>query len=234
MKVVRDIFLDFVNLIYPSCCEACGMLLVAGEHVLCSSCRYKLPRTNYWLQKGNPVEQIFWGRVPVANACSLFFMGKGSSYRKLLHSLKYRNKPQIGVALGQLLGNELAKVADYADVEFIMPIPLHVKRQRKRGYNQSEKIAIGISQAIGKPLLTDAVFRQQYNETQTKKTREERWSNVSEVFAVRPNAAARLAGKHILLVDDVLTTGATIEACIATILKAADCKISVATLAVAK
>jgi ComF family protein len=234
MKIASRIFLDFLNLIYPTCCEACGALLVVGERVLCTSCRYKLPRTNYWLQKGNPVEQVFWGRVPIVNACSLFFMGKGSSYRKLLHKLKYGNKPQIGVALGLLLGNELAKAADYANIEFIVPVPLHIKRQRKRGYNQSEKIAIGISQAIGKPLLTDVVFRQQYNETQTKKTREERWSNVSEVFAVRPNAKAMLAGKHILLVDDVLTTGSTIEACVATILKAADCKVSVATLAVAK
>ncbi|MDR0414059.1 MAG: ComF family protein [Prevotellaceae bacterium] len=231
---VASIFQDFLNLIYPSCCEACGMLLVVGERVLCTSCRYKLPRTNYWLQKGNPVEQMFWGRVPVVNACSLFFMGKGSSYRKLLHKLKYSNKPQIGVALGRLLGNELARAADYADVEFIVPIPLHAKRQRKRGYNQSEKIAIGISQATGKPLLTSVVFRQRYNETQTKKTREERWSNVSDIFALRPNAETLLAGKHILLVDDVLTTGSTIEACAVAMLKGASCRISVATLAVAK
>lgn len=233
MKVSR-LFFDFLNLIYPNSCEACGAPLVVGERVLCSTCRYKLPRTNYWLQKGNPVEQVFWGRVPVENACSLFFMGKGSRYRKLLHKLKYGNKPQIGVALGQLLGNELAKVADYANVEFVVPVPLHIKRQRKRGYNQSEKIAAGISQAIGKPLLTDAVFRKRYNETQTKKTREERWSNVSDIFAVHPGAEARLAGKHILLVDDVLTTGSTIEACITAMLKAADCKVSVVTLAVAK
>jgi ComF family protein len=233
MKII-SIFSDFLSLIYPNSCEACGALLVVGERTLCSTCRYKLPRTSYWLQKGNPVEQIFWGRVPVVNACSLFFMSKGSRYRKLLHKLKYGNKPQIGVALGLLLGNELAKVADYANVEFIVPVPLHVKRQRKRGYNQSEKIAVGISQATGKPLLTDAVFRQRYNETQTKKMREERWSNVSDIFAVRPGAEARLAGRHILLVDDVLTTGSTVEACATAMLKAADCKVSVATLAVAR
>lgn len=232
MKLVNFLS-DFINLIYPNCCEVCGTLLGLRERVMCVTCRYKLPRTGYWLQKGNPVEQIFWGRVPVANACALFFMAKGSRYRKLLHKLKYGRKPHIGVALGQLLGNELAKVDEYRDVDFIIPIPLHVTRERKRGYNQSEKIAAGVKLATGKPVLTDVVFRQQYNETQTKKTREERWSNVSGIFAVRPKAAEQLAGKHILLVDDVLTTGATIEACATAILSAASCKVSVATLAVA-
>ncbi|MDR3365822.1 MAG: ComF family protein [Prevotellaceae bacterium] len=229
-----SLFSDFVNLIYPNSCEVCGTLLSLRERVMCISCRYKLPRTGYWLQKGNPVEQIFWGRAPVANACALFFMGKGSPYRKLLHRLKYSNKPHIGVALGQLLGNELAKVDAYGDVDFIIPIPLHIKRERKRGYNQSEKIADGIAQSTGKPVRTDLVFRQLYNETQTKKTREERWSNVSGIFAVRPKAAELLAGKHVLLVDDVLTTGSTIEACITALLSAASCRISVATAAMAK
>jgi ComF family protein len=225
---------DLVNLIYPNCCEVCGTLLGLRERVMCATCRYKMPRTGYWLQKGNPMEQTFWGRVPVENACALFFMSKGSPYRKLLHKLKYANKPHIGVALGQLLGNEIAQVDDYSDVAFIIPVPLHIKRERKRGYNQSEKIAAGIGLATGKPVRTDVVFRRQYNETQTKKTREERWGNVSGIFAVHPKAAALIAGKHILLVDDVLTTGSTIEACITTILGAAACKVSVATVAAAK
>ena len=229
-----SLFSDFVNLIYPNCCEVCGTPLGLRERVMCSGCRYKLPRTGYWLQKENPVAQIFWGRVPVETACALFFMSKGSPYRKLLHKLKYANKPHIGVTLGQLLGNELAKAAAYSDVELIVPVPLHPKRERKRGYNQSEKIAAGIGTATGKPVRTDVIFRRQYNETQTKKTREERWSNVSEIFAVHPHAAALIAGKHILLVDDVLTTGSTVEACAATMLNAAACRVSVVTVAVAK
>lgn len=229
-----SLFSDFVNLIYPSCCEVCGTLLGLRERVMCSACRYKLPRTGYWLQKGNPMEQTFWGRVPVENACALFFMSKGSPYRKLLHKLKYANKPNIGVVLGQLLGNELAKADGYRDVELIIPVPLHIRRERKRGYNQSEKIAGGVGLSTGKPVRTDVVYRRQYNETQTKKTREERWSNVSGIFAVHPKAAALIAGKHILLVDDVLTTGSTLEACIAAILAAAACRVSVVTLAVAK
>ena len=224
---------SFFSLIYPNRCEACGTLLVAGERVLCSTCRYKLPRTNYWLQKGNPVEQTFWGRVPVENACSLFFMGKGSKYRKLLHKLKYNSKPQIGVELGSLLGAELLPAPLYSGVDCIIPIPLHPKRLRTRGYNQSEMIAKGISQTFGKPMLADVVYRRFYNETQTKKTREERMKNVQDIFAVHADKASLIEGKHLLLVDDVLTTGATLEACIAVILKEASCKISVATLAAA-
>jgi ComF family protein len=233
MFLNKSYFRSFFSLIYPNRCEACGALLVEGERVLCTTCRYKLPRTRYWLQKENPVEQIFWGRVPVENACSFFFMGKGSKYRKLLHKLKYNGASRIGQELGSLLGVELRQAPLYGDVDFIVPIPLHVKRLRTRGYNQSEMIAKGISQTMGKPMLADVVYRRFYNETQTKKTREERMKNVENIFAVHADKAALIENKHLLLVDDVLTTGATLEACIATILKEVNCKISVTTLAAA-
>ncbi len=226
-------FHSFLSLIYPNSCEACGVQLVAGEHVLCTTCKYKLPRTRYWLQKGNPVEQVFWGRVQVENACSLFFMGKGSKYRKLLHKLKYKNRPQVGVELGSLLGAELQQSPLYEDIDVVVSIPLHAKRLRARGYNQSEKIAKGIAQSFGKPMLANVVYRQRHNETQTRKSREERMKNVEDVFAVYPDKVTELDGKHILLVDDVLTTGATLEACITATLRAVNCKISVATLAAA-
>ncbi|MGL4956420.1 MAG: ComF family protein [Bacteroidales bacterium] len=223
---------DLLNLIYPNLCECCGHILTKGERVLCCICRYQLPRTNYWIQKDNPVEQIFLGRVRIENACSLFFMNKGTPYRKLLHKLKYSNKPRIGVELGAMLGIVLQETLLYSDVDAIIPIPLHSKRQRKRGYNQSEQIAMGIAQTFGKEFITTAVKRQYYNETQTKKTREERMQNVKNVFSVvHPEI---LENKHILLVDDVVTTGATIEACIATIQNhVMSCRVSVATLAVA-
>lgn len=224
---------SFFSLVFPNRCEACGALLVQGERVLCTTCRYKLPRTNYWLQKGNPVEQVFWGRVQVESACSLFFMGKGSKYRKLLHKLKYSNRPQVGVELGRLLGAELTKAPLYQDIDAVIPIPLHLKRQRKRGYNQSEKIAQGISLSFGKPMWNKVLYRRFHNETQTKKSREERMKNVENVFALHPEKLEMFENKHILLVDDVLTTGATIEACVAAIRQVVDCKISVATLAAA-
>jgi ComF family protein len=191
-----------------------------------------MPRTGFWLRKENPVEQMFWGRVQVERACSFFYFSKGSRFRKLLHALKYHNKPQVGVELGLMLGYELRHAPDYSEITSIVPVPLHPRRQRKRGYNQSEKIAQGIAQSFGRPMLADAVIRQVYNDSQTTKTREERHTNVADIFAVTPQGASKLEGQHLLVVDDVLTTGATLESCIDTILKATSCKVSVATLAV--
>ncbi|MDR2813670.1 MAG: double zinc ribbon domain-containing protein [Prevotellaceae bacterium] len=228
-----NFFSDFFSLIFPNQCEACGGLLPLREHIICATCRRKMPYTGYCQQQGNPMEQSFRLHAPVENVCALFFVGKKTPYSRLVHQLKYHSKPYIGVALGQELGNELAKVAAYSDVDFIIPIPLHAKRERKRGYNQSERIAAGISLSTGKPVRTDVVLRQRYNETQTKKNREERSINVSGIFAVHPEVAPELLGKHILLVDDVLTTGSTVASCIGAILSAASCRVSVATLGVA-
>jgi ComF family protein len=230
---VPALFKSFFNLLYPALCEACGGALVAGERVVCTACRYNLPKTNQWLQQGNPVEQIFWGRVPLESACSFFYFIKGSKYQKVLHKLKYKNKPHIGVELGRYFGVELKKSPVYREVEFVIPIPLHTKRMRERGYNQSERVAVGIAESMGIQTLPAAVFRQVYTQTQTKKTREERLKNVEAIFAATPELQ-QVKNKHILLVDDVLTTGATIEACALTILENVECKISVATLAVAR
>jgi ComF family protein len=219
----------FFGLFYPKLCEACGDALGVQEDVFCLSCLYRLPRTNYWAEAGNPVEQVFWGRVPVEHACSLFFFGKGSRYRKLLHKLKYDGKREIGIALGRQLGMELKNAPLYQSVELIVPVPLHPKKQYRRGYNQSEQIAAGIAQATGWQVDTASLIRTVFTETQTRKSRVERWKNVSEVFLLQ-NAAA-VAHKHILLVDDVLTTGATLEACILQLQKAEGCTVSVATLA---
>ncbi|MDR2359499.1 MAG: ComF family protein [Prevotellaceae bacterium] len=222
----------FFGLLYPNLCEVCGQALGGGECICCLSCLYHLPRTNYWKEPGNPVEQIFWGRVPVEHVCALFFFSKGSRYRKLLHKLKYKGKPEIGVELGRQLGRELKNAPLYQCIDAIIPVPLHPARQRRRGYNQSERIAAGIAQITGWKVDTSSLVRTRFTGTQTSKSRQERWENVSGAFAVR-NAAA-LTSRHVLLVDDVLTTGATIEACILELQKAADCKTSVATLACTK
>jgi ComF family protein len=208
--------------------------LVVGEKVICTVCRYELPRTNYWLEKGNPVEQVFWGRVPIETACSFFHFQKGSRYRKLLHKLKYDNKPYIGVELGRSFGEALIQSPLYQDVTIIVPVPLHEKRLRQRGYNQSEQIAKGISEIIGASLRTDLLYRKSNTEMQLRKTREERHRNVRSAFAVNKDSIKEVTGQHILLVDDVLTTGATLDACGTTILKKCDCRVSMVTLAVAK
>jgi len=222
----------FFGLLYPKLCEVCGNTLTAHEKVFCLSCLYHLPRTGYWNEAANPVEKVFWGRVHVENACALFFFGKGSRYRKLLHKLKYNGNKEIGVELGRQLGKELKKSPRYQSVEIIVPVPLHPKKQRRRGYNQSEQIAMGINEATGWEVNTTALVRNTFTESQTRKSRMERWENVSEVFRLQQPEV--LQGKHVLLVDDVLTTGSTLEACIIQLQKAEGCKVSVATLACTK
>jgi ComF family protein len=228
MQIIRNFF----GLLYPKLCEACGNTLNAHEDVLCLSCLYHLPRTHYWNEPGNPAEQIFWGRAPVEHACAFFFFGKGSRYRHLLHKLKYGQRPEIGIALGRLLGEELKKAPFYQTIDTIVPVPLHPKKQYKRGYNQSEKIAAGIAQATGWTVNRSALVRTAFTDSQTRKSRIERWENVSNVFLLKDPDA--LKNKQVLLVDDVLTTGATLEACILQLQRAEGCKISVATLAYAK
>ena len=228
----RRLIHSFIGLFYPKLCEACGISLGRNEHVMCTSCIYHLPRTDYWNEGGNPVEKLFWGRVKLEHACAFFFFTKGSRFRKLLHQLKYNGKKEIGIELGRRLGLELKKAPLYQTIDMVIPVPLHPKRQRKRGYNQSEQIAAGISVATG--WLTDArsLIRTSYTETQTRKGKIERWENVSKVFAVK--YPEHLKNKHVLLVDDVITTGATIEACATCLLEIEGCKVSVVALAYAK
>lgn len=230
MAIFR-IFNDFVRLFYPNLCLVCHNDLAKGESVLCSSCLYHIPRTRYWYDQENPVAKIFWGRVLVENACSFFFFSKGSRYRKLLHQLKYNGKKEVGYFLGKEFGTELNKVGFYKGIDFIVPVPLHPKRLKQRGYNQAEEIAKGINESMGIPLSTDILVRPGYTETQTRKSREERVKNVSKAFKI--DNFSKLVGKHVLLVDDVVTTGATLEECASTILEAEGAKVSIVTLAYA-
>ncbi|MDR3287252.1 MAG: ComF family protein [Prevotellaceae bacterium] len=219
----------FFDLIYPQLCDICNTSLVRGEKLICSGCRIDIPLTRNWNVRGNSVEKIFWGRVPIVAAASYFFFARGSKYRVLLHKLKYLGRDDIGVELGLWFGNELSKCTIFSDVDFIIPVPLHPKKQKSRGYNQSEKICEGLSKAMNKSIDTKTLIRAEFTNTQTKKNRMERWHNVSNVFTT--NNAEKLKNKHILLVDDVLTTGATIEACCNAILSETDCRISIVTLA---
>ncbi|MHC1703573.1 MAG: ComF family protein [Tenuifilaceae bacterium] len=209
----------------------CHKDLATGESVICTACLYHIPKTRYWFDPENPVAKIFWGRVLVENACSFFFFSKGSRYRKLLHHLKYNGKKEVGFVLGKEFGFELKKVDLYKKIDFIIPVPLHPKRLKTRGYNQAEEIAKGLNESMGIPLSTNNLIRPGYTETQTRKTREERSKNVSKAFKL--DFPELLAGKHILLVDDVVTTGATLEECASTILEAAGSRVSIVTLAYA-
>lgn len=231
MKKLLAPFRYFVDLLYPQACEACGRPLIDGEQVLCSYCRYEIPLTNFWESTDNPAAKLFWGKVELEQVSSFFYFTKASRYQQLMHKLKYKGRREIGVYLGKLYGQYILKSPLYNSIDAIIPLPLHTKRIAKRGYNQSEEIAGGIGATLQKPVLSTALQRNVYTETQTNKNRMERWKNVENVFSVaKPEL---LADRHILLVDDILTTGATLEACVSSILQAVSCKISIATLAYA-
>lgn len=227
---LAELFRGVAQLIYPNTCAVCHEGLVPGEEVLCTSCLYDLPRTRTWLTADNMVARQFWGRVPMELACSLFHFAKGSRYQHLLHLLKYSGRRDIGVYLGRQLGHELAQVADYNNISAIVPVPLHPKKQQMRGYNQSQAIAEGIAHCTGWRIEPNVLIRNRFTQTQTRKNRDERMINVANAFAIQ--RGEQLRGHHVLLVDDVITTGATLEHCAQTLLDGCpDIRISIASLA---
>ncbi len=222
---------DFVGLVYPVCCAGCKNVLNKGEQYVCTKCLYSLPETDFYQYDDNPVAKLFWGRVDVKHAISGFHFHKGGVLQALLHHLKYKGVKEIGYYLGMQLGKLLLKTTYYKEFDFIVPVPLHEKRFKMRGYNQSEWIGKGISSILSIPVDTTTVVRSIETKTQTKKNREDRWKNVADVFEITEDEA--LFGKHILLVDDVVTTGATLDACAQEIHNVENVKISIATLAYA-
>lgn len=223
---------ELISLIYPKLCLVCEKGLPAkDEGHICFSCLQSLPYTDYYLLPENPVTDRLAGRIPlVFGGAYCYYRSKGSM-QPLIHALKYYNKPEIGNRLGSDYGLQLKGVKALADVDYLLPVPIHPKRLHERGYNQAEKIAQGIAQRLNKPVLTDALVRRKFEASQTKKGLDERARNVSEVFGVA--TSARLDKRHVLLVDDVLTTGATIEACADSLLAAfPNIRISVAMLGI--
>ncbi len=223
---------DFLNLFFPNLCQACGKSLIKDESVLCLTCLYKLPKTNFETHEDNPISRIFWGRANIHASTSFLFFNKGGNVQKLIHELKYKGNKETGRYLGELMGKDLKRSSLFTGIDLIIPVPLHKKKLHKRGFNQSDIIAEGISEAMHVPVNTDTFNRIEHTETQTKKARYTRWENVKGKFGVIDPAS--MEGKHLLLVDDVLTTGATIESCAQTLLEIPDTIISVATLGYAQ
>lgn len=230
--LIKDWFGSFVSLLFPRCCIVCGRPLAKGEECLCTMCNINLPRTGYHLKEDNPVEKLFWGKIPLERATSFFFYRKGSDFRQILHQLKYAGQKNIGAIMGRYMAAELQESGFFEDIDVIVPVPLHKKKQRLRGYNQSEWIARGIAAVTGIPIDTGAVVRHKNTETQTSKSSLERWENVNGIFELYH--VAPLTGKHILIVDDVLTTGATTVECASCLTKIEGVRISVLTLAIAE
>ncbi|MBR7024199.1 MAG: ComF family protein [Bacteroidales bacterium] len=207
----RDWLYSILNLFYPRVCAACGETLLKDEETVCLKCRYTLPFTGYENHADNPLAQVFYGRVRFHAVTACFFFAKSGKVQHLIHELKYKNNPEAGVFLGQELGKTIKDAPLFQGIDYLIPVPLHPRREKQRGYNQSLLIAQGINEVTGIPIGDKYLIRAVYTTTQTKKSADERHKNVKDIFEVR--FPEELEGKHILLIDDVLTTGATLESC---------------------
>jgi ComF family protein len=230
MGYFYDLWDDFISLLFPRLCYGCGNHLLRNEKIICTECFVLIPRTNYHLKKDNPVAQLFWGRCMIEKAASFSYYTKDSRIRKLIHNLKYKGIREIGLELGKIYALSLKASGFLEGIDLIIPVPLHPSKKKKRGFNQSEYISAGISEISGVPLDTFALIRCKSSDTQTKKSRYTRWTNVEGIFRVMDQE--RLKGCNVLLVDDVITTGSTLEACATEILKIENAKVSVVSLAV--
>jgi ComF family protein len=229
MTSFKNYIEDFLHLFFPHTCIGCDTDVLNDENILCAECLAKLPETGFFTTPGNPVEKIFYARLPLAYAASGFYFTKDSLIQNLVKQLKYKNNPEAGIFLGKLLGGQIANSRRFDDVDVIIPLPLNEKRLFKRGYNQASVIVKGITSVWNRPVNEDAVERILFTETQTNKDRVSRWKTMEQVFMV--TQPSLLSNKHVLLVDDVVTTGATLEACGSAILKVPNVKLSVATAA---
>ena len=229
MNYLFDLWDDVISLLLPRICHGCGNQLLRNEKVICTGCYVLIPKTNFHLSPENPVEKLFWGRCMIERAAAFSYYTRDSRIRRMIHHLKYRGASEIGTELGRIYGNSLKNSDFLKGIDLIIPVPLHTSKKRQRGYNQSDLISIGISDASGIPVGTDILKRTTVTGTQTRKSRYDRWTNVNDIFRV--TCPQRLEGKHVLIVDDVITTGSTIEACANEILKEENTKVSVAALA---
>ena len=228
----KEIFGHFIGIFYPNLCCACGNNLTVGEEIICMDCLLHLPRTRLHLDRDNKLEKRFWGKVDLERATAFYYFAKGSKYRSILHQLKYKDGRDIGFVMGKYAGSELLESADFQTIDYIVPVPLHPKKMAKRGYNQAECIADGLSEVMRVPVETTNLYRAIENPTQTKKSVYERWENTKGIFDIHD--AQLFENKHILIVDDVLTTGSTLIACAEAVkAKCPSARISVFTLAAA-
>lgn len=222
---------DLLSLFFPRTCYGCNSGLMRDERILCLSCMIHLPLARISGIKENRLSELFWGRVPIEAATALLLFYKGGMAQKLIHNLKYSEKKEIGMYLGSMLGREILESPHFAGIDVIVPVPLHAKRQRKRGFNQSQLIGEGLTSATGIPLCTDVLIRITPTQTQTRKSRFLRWKNVESVFHIANPSV--FENRNILLLDDVVTTGSTLEACAAKLLECKGARVWIAAAALA-
>lgn len=228
MKILKEVFAIF----FPEMCLCCNDYLANHESIICLNCRHDLPLTNFSFEENNLIEKSFYGRIPLENATSLFYFFKKGNVQHLIHQLKYKGQQQVGTFIGDWLGEQLIESERFKTIDCIIPVPLHPKKFKKRGYNQVTTFGESLAKKLAIPYREHILTRVSSTKTQTKKMRLERWKNVQELFHVENNLA--LENKHILLIDDVITTGATLEACYDALRHTKNLKISLACMAYTK
>ena len=208
----RDVYDSIIHLFYPSICFGCENEIIERDEMLCLSCIQSLPYTYFEKTANNPVSKLFWGRCTIKAGLSTFYFIEKTPLQNIIHQIKYKNERALGLYMGSLMGHAINEVKKNIPIDLCIPMPLHPKKERMRGYNQSELLARGIEKATGIPIATNILNRTEHTSSQTKKNRMERWLNVETAFHIsNPNG---IKGKNILLIDDVITTGASIEACV--------------------
>lgn len=230
MTLIKELRDSLLHLFFPHVCTGCGSDIISKESLLCMKCLAAMPETGFELKPGNPVEKIFWGRIKLQGATAQFYFTKESLMQHLMHQLKYKGNKELGIQLGRIMGYQL-KRSTRITADALVPLPLFPDKEKKRGYNQATVLCNGIAEILNIPVLQDVITRPQHTETQTKKGRVERWKNIEGKFIVaKPEL---ICNKHLLLIDDVVTTGATLESCGAELLKAEGVILSIATLCAA-
>ncbi len=229
MKSRISIFHSLLHLFFPKTCCGCGTVLLSENILFCIYCQASMPVTCFEFFPTNPIEKIFWGRVVVEAASAHLYFTTGSSVQRSLHLLKYKGKKEIGIYFGKCMSTALIHSRRFSECEMIIPLPLFAEREKKRGFNQATLIATGLSLQLKIPVVEDVVVRVKRTDTQTHKSRIQRWKNMESTFEIRE--PLKIMGRHVLLVDDVVTTGASLEACARVLQNIPGVKISIACLA---
>lgn len=211
MKFLQEVIESVFHLAFPHVCAGCCSDVLDEKDPVCLRCQASLPSTDFHLYPDNAVEKIFWGRLEISQACALYYFSKESLMQRLMHEFKYRGNKDLGFYLGRQIGHALHSSGRFRSPDLLLPLPLFRDKEKKRGFNQAAILAEGISSVLMIPVETDLIIRTTDTESQTRKGRRERWQNMEGRFRVTDQKA--LEGKHVLLIDDVITTGATLEAC---------------------
>lgn len=231
MTLFKDIKESLLHLLFPHICAGCGSDVLVTEASLCGKCIASLPETSFEKHANNPVEKLFWGRMPLQAATAQYYFTKEGLLQNLMHQFKYKANKDLGFQLGKLMGRQLKQDSRFSNIDALVPLPLFPGKEKRRGYNQAAILCNGMAEVLNLPVYDKIITRPQHTETQTRKGRVERWQNMEGKFLLIDET--KIIGKHLLLVDDVVTTGSTLEACGNELLQAKDLQLSLACFCVA-